>query len=99
MDRDAVRAVLVIPEGTRPRRAAGRRAPVQVIINGDNANTATTVMGYALTIVRSVSASLHRRAARPQPGGRRSSVEPRVWYNPELRSALFLVPGLIAFIA
>src|SRR5262249_8547986 len=26
-------------------------------------------------------------------------VEPRVWYNPELRSALFLVPGLIAYIA
>ena len=27
------------------------------------------------------------------------SVEPRVWYNPELRSALFLIPGLIAYIA
>src|SRR5699024_120300 len=27
------------------------------------------------------------------------TVEPRVWYNPELRSAVFLVPGLIAFIS
>ena len=31
--------------------------------------------------------------------GRCSRVEPRVWYNPELRSTLFLVPGLIAYIA
>ena len=51
------------PDGSRRRRArswsfrrgsardlrAGRRRPVQVLINGDNANTATTVMGYAST--------------------------------------------------
>ena len=76
----------------------GQPAPVQVIINGDNANTATTVMGYAMTILRSVSAELHRRQRgadlRPPV-----TVEPRIWYNPELRSTLFLVPGLIAFIA
>src|SRR5204862_637114 len=66
----------------------------QVLLNGDNANTATTVMGYAVTIIRSESARYAPERAPPL-----LSVEPRVWYNPELRSALFLVPGLIAYIA
>ena len=37
----------------------GRTVPVQVLLNGDNANTATTVMGYAQTILQSESAKYH----------------------------------------
>jgi ABC-2 type transport system permease protein len=98
MDRNEVRAVLVIPPGLGRALQTGKPVAVQVLLNGDNANTATTVMGYAVTIIRSES-------ARYQPGGGASpraalvSVEPRVWYNPALRSTLFLVPGLIAYIA
>jgi ABC-2 type transport system permease protein len=96
MDRNEVRLVLVVPSGFARALRTGQSAPVQVLLNGDNANTATTVMGYALTIIRSESA----RQAPAVPGsGPVLSVEPRVWYNPELRSALFLVPGLIAYIA
>jgi ABC-2 type transport system permease protein len=70
--------------------------PVQLLLNGDNANTATTVMGYALTIVQSDAA----RRQRSGPSGRPPiSVEARIWYNPQLRSTLFLVPGLIAYIS
>ena len=75
----------------------GRRVPVQVIINGDDANTAATVMGYALRILQTVSAQYQLKTA-PGPTGPLIAVESRVWYNPELRSALFLVPGLIAYI-
>jgi ABC-2 type transport system permease protein len=96
MDRNAVRLVVVIPNGFSRALRAGRPAPVQVLLNGDNANTATTVMGYATTIIRSESA---RYAPASRGSGPVLSVEPRVWYNPELRSALFLVPGLIAYIA
>jgi ABC-2 type transport system permease protein len=97
MDRNEIRAALVIPERTGRAITTGRTASVQVLINGDNANTASTVMGYALNIVRSVSSSLllEQRGVRVAPP---ISAEPRIWYNPELRSALFLVPGLIAFI-
>ena len=67
-----------------------------MIVNGDNANTATTVMGYATTSsaapARQRTRSVRRRAAPAV------TVEPRIWYNPELRSTLFLVPGLIAYI-
>jgi len=70
--------------------------PVQVIVSGDNANTATTVLGYSMNILRTVGAQF-------APGGVQLppplTVEPRIWYNPELRSTLFLVPGLIAYIA
>jgi ABC-2 type transport system permease protein len=53
-------------------------------------------MGYALTILQNESAS-YRLAAGPA-GAPPLTVESRVWYNPQLRSALFLVPGLIAYI-
>jgi ABC-2 type transport system permease protein len=97
MDRNTIRAALVIPERTGRAINTGRTASVQVLINGDNANTASAVMGYALTIVRSVSSSLlvDRGGIRVAPP---LAAEPRIWYNPELKSTLFLVPGLIAFI-
>lgn len=93
------RAVLVIPENFSVEITSGRPAPVQVIINGDNANTATTVMGYATNILRSVGAELSPDYAMPQANAAPVRAEPRIWYNPELRSTLFLVPGLIAYIA
>ena len=99
IDFGQVRAVLVIPQGLEQRLLTGRRTPVQVVIDGDNANTATTVMGYALRILQSVSARYQRQPIAGAAGGPLLSVEPRIWYNPELRSALFLVPGLIAYIA
>ena len=98
MDRNQVRAVLVIPAGLGRALRTNQPAPVQVLLNGDNANTATTVMGYAATIVRSESARYVPVAPGPPPAPL-LSVEPRVWYNPALRSTLFLVPGLIAYIA
>lgn len=97
MNGNEVRAVIVIPSGLGADLQTGRRVPVQVIINGDNANAATTVMGYALQVLQSESSKHQGRLAPAGPPP--VSVEPRVWYNPELRSALFLVPGLIAYIA
>jgi ABC-2 type transport system permease protein len=101
MDRNAVRAVLVIPSGLGRAVRTGQPIAVQVLLNGDNANTATTVMGYAVTIVRSESARYQpvTADAPSAPSAPLVSVEPRVWYNPSLRSSLFLVPGLIAYIA
>jgi ABC-2 type transport system permease protein len=70
-----------------------------VLINGDNANTATTVMGYVVGIVNAESSRYQVMARVGSPAAPLVALEPRVWYNPELRSALFLVPGLIAYIA
>ena len=83
-ERRHAKAVLVIPEEYARELAAGREAPVQLLVDGADAATATTLLGYAEGIV----------------GGRRPGIvfEPRVWYNPELRSTNFLVPGLMGFI-
>jgi len=94
LDRNDARAILVIPEGYSRDLRTGITSPVQVIVNGDNANTATTVIGYASSILRSVRMPGASDQA-PAP----INVEPRIWYNPELRSTLFLVPGLIAYIS
>src|ERR1041385_5461400 len=97
IDRDEVRAALVIPPGLERKLVNGERVPVQVIINGDNSNTAATVMGYALRILQ-IASTQYQLQAVSRPAAPVISDEPRVWYNPELRSALFLVPGLIAYI-
>ena len=96
LDVNDARAVLIIPEQFGRDLLTGRSPQVQLIVNGDNANTATTVIGYAGSIVRGVGATLAPMNGRS--GEPLVSLEPRIWYNPELRSALFLVPGLIAYI-
>lgn len=94
IDLGRVRAVLVIPEDFSRRLRDGDVATVQVILNGDDATTATTVLGYTNAVLLEASATFGA-------GGRVPivTVESRVWYNPELRSTLFLVPGLIAYIS
>jgi ABC-2 type transport system permease protein len=90
--------ILVIPEGYAGDVAGGRAASVQLLLDGADANTATTVIGYAEAILSAANASLREQAA---PGRVRLAgiaYEPRVWYNPELESTQFLVPGLIGFI-
>jgi len=99
VDRNLARAVLVIPARFGADVASGRPTSLQFIVNGDNANTATTVVGYAIGLIGATSSRYEMQARLGSPTGPLLSVEPRVFYNPELRSALFLVPGLIAYIA
>ena len=99
LDRNQARAVLIIPQNLGRNVRTGHDTTVQLIINGDNATTASTVMAYATTIIGSVSSSLQlERLGYGRVGAPSVTPVPRVWYNPELKSALFLVPGLIAFI-
>jgi len=111
-ERRRAQAVLVIPETYGHDVAAGRTARVQLVIDGADANTATTVLGYASAITAEagaevVRARLLRSAGTGGAGGQRRTAparvepidyEPRVWYNPELKSTQFLVPGLVGFI-
>jgi len=99
-EKRVARAILVIPEGYAAALAAGRRAPVQLLLDGADSTTAATILGYARALTAEVNGSLVA-AALAGAGGRRSpplSFEPRVLFNPELESVQFLVPGLIGFI-
>ena len=109
VDRNQARAVLVVPAGFERDLRTARPTTVQMILDGDNANTASTVMGYAQALVAefSTAVAVSGLARPPVPTSPASgaagvpplTLEPRIWYNPQLRSTLFLVPGLIAFIA
>ena len=99
LDRGDARAVLVIPGGFGRDAARGEPTSLQFIISGDNANTATTVMGYAVGLVGAISTRYEMQAGVVAPAAPLLTAETRVWYNPELRSTYFLVPGLIAYIA
>jgi ABC-2 type transport system permease protein len=99
----AVRFVLVILPGFGETLAAGRPARVQVLVDGADSTTASIALGYLDGLVRAHSLQLTRRwAARrgvpPSAAAPALEVEPRVLYNPELRSVNFIVPGLIAVI-
>ncbi len=97
IDDGKARVVVVVPDDFSEDLRAGRTASVQVIVDGDNANTDSTVVGYVNGVLRQASAGLAARGAAVRVA--QVTVEPRIWYNPELRSTIFLVPGLIAFIS
>ncbi len=71
-------------------------APIGVFINGVDANNARIIRGY----IQEAWSTWLQQFARDQgrPFAPQVPVEPRVWFNPGLRSTDFLVPGLIAVI-
>jgi len=94
-------AAVVIPWDFAARLAASPPAPVQFLLDGSDANTATIVLGYAEGVAQAYSREdAARRAAAlgaaqlPDP----LEVRSRVWFNEELESKNFIVPGLIAVI-
>ena len=101
MAREDIRIALVIPVRFSEDLAAGRSPSVQVLVDGSNAMSGTTAAGYVGAILQSYSQritleALARRGLTDLTLPLETQV--RVWYNPELRSAKFLVPGLMAFI-
>ena len=101
LDRGRARAVLVIPRGYAADLARGGAADVQALVDGADATTAATTIGYldALAERATLEAQAYARAASGGSFGRPAVIPvPRVWFNPELESAKFLVPGLIALL-
>lgn len=101
LSRGRVRGVLVIPKGYAEALARGETARVQVLVDGADANSASTAVGYmewlAERMSRKVRAEALSRAGLPMSLPV-VTAEPRVWFNPEVQSAHFLVPGLIALL-
>lgn len=93
-----LRGVVVIPAWFSGFVASdGREAPIQVITDGSEPNTANFVQNYAQGVWQTWLAQ--RRLEQGQPR-RVDRVEllPRVWYNEELVSRNFLVPGSVAMV-
>jgi ABC-2 type transport system permease protein len=100
LDDGHVRVALVIPSDFSDRLLSNSIATVQILVDGMDASAATTIVGYAQAVVLQYSQKIVMRNL--SKIGRANyipiSYEGRIWYNPELKSSKFLVPGLIAFI-
>jgi len=94
-ERNKARIAIVLPPGFEAALGSARPSPLQVIVDGSDANTATIALGY----VRAVAQQWAGRegladATAALPVVTRS----RVWYNEELASRNMIVPGLVAVI-
>lgn len=87
-------AGLVVPAGFDAALAAHRPVEVQFVLDGSDSQMANTVLGYARQIVAAHSPLMRLAGSTLGP----VVPVPLVWYNPDLTTARFLVPGLLAFI-
>ncbi|MBB3442133.1 ABC transporter permease [Rhizobium sp. BK379] len=90
-----VRGIVVIPADFAADYAAGNHPQVQVLVDGSDPNTANFVQNY----VQGAVANWERqRQSETVAAGPPISIEQRFWFNPELTSRNFLVPGSIAIV-
>ncbi len=93
-------AAIVIPKDFASDVLAGRSTQIQILLDGADANSAGQAIGYATRITMDYSMRL--TTAFLQRKGRSQytpiDFQPRVWYNPDLTSTKFLIPGLFGFI-
>jgi ABC-2 type transport system permease protein len=108
MDHGSVQVVVRVLQGFSRDVQRGNAALVQILVDGTNSNTAAIISSYATQIVTEYAGKAlaaqqdPRRMARSTPvGGTALSVIPvltaqsRVWFNPDLRSRVYFVPGVI----
>ena len=98
--RDAEIALVIPPDFAR-RLESGQAAPVQAIIDGSDSNTAAIVLGYTQVVTtafnQQVAVEQIQRTAGLAPAPA-LELRPRVWFNEDLKSRNFIIPGLIAVI-
>jgi|ADurb_Gel_02_Slu_FD_contig_121_66756_length_7313_multi_6_in_0_out_0_4 ABC-2 type transport system permease protein len=93
IDRNIAHMVLVVPEGFGGSVKRGEPVDIQAVYDGSDANTTSIAMGYTEAITSRYSQSKGAK----DPSGQ-IDLRLRVWYNPELKSRWFIIPGLIAII-
>jgi ABC-2 type transport system permease protein len=103
LDEGLAKIVVVIPPDFARDLGSGRAAPLQILIDGCDNNTGLIAMGNMSRLIQGFASEiLIRQLARPGASARTSvpSVDTRVrvWFNPELTSTNFIIPGLIAVI-
>lgn len=100
---DSGRAIvaIIIPTNFAGRIEAGRLAPVQVIVDGSDPNTATIAMGYFDVAAFAYSQNVALREIRRTTGQTANppiDLRARAWFNADLKSRNYIIPGLIAVI-
>ncbi len=92
---------IVIPWDFSHRLHDGRPAQIQALVDGTDDNTANVSIGYAQAVVQGYSSDiqldwLRDRGQIAQPTA--VSVQTRTWYNEDLESSAFIIPGVLALV-
>jgi ABC-2 type transport system permease protein len=99
---DASKAAVIIPVDFAARIRAREPVSVGALIDGSDSNSATIAQGYLLAMIARYNAGLYpglgTQDSALSTGVALIELKSRVWYNPELRSVNFIVPGVIAVI-
>jgi ABC-2 type transport system permease protein len=93
---------LAIPAGYGADLAAARPVRVQVVADGSDANSTNVALGYATGLVAGYAQELVASASQGLAAGARAApaidARVRVWFNPQIESRHFMVPGVLALV-
>ena len=89
---------LSIPQNYGRSIRTGEPVALQVIADGSNSNSTTVALGYATTLVGDYAQELLTRSAAGQRVSAPIDTRIRVWFNPQLESRDFMVPGVLALL-
>lgn len=101
VDHSRVLTVIHIPQGFERRLQGGEVVPVQMILDGTDSNSARIVMSYASRIVLDYNTTLRRDALRVAglpPPNLPVRLQTRAWFNENLDSRYYYVPGVTALL-
>ena len=111
LQRGDASVALAIPAGYGTSLRAGRPVTLQVVADGSDSNSTTVALGYATALVGEYSATLVSAAASGSPPSPSASagqtpaaqggaidLRIRVWFNPQLESRFFMIPGVLALL-
>src|SRR5262249_20662989 len=92
---------LIIPHDFSEKLRSGDHTSVQALVDASDDNTANVLIGYTQSVVSGYSNDvqldwLTRQGQTQQPAP--LSVEPRTWYNEDLESQAFIIPGVLALV-
>ena len=102
LDKGNIILALVIPKDFSKKIQRRETSPVQAIFNGSDGNTASIVAGYVAKIVQDYAQNIVLNTM--DKSGRKiilvGRIEPeiRVWYNPQLLTRHFMVPGIVGLL-
>src|SRR5579884_801908 len=92
LDDSAVDCAVRILPGFARDIERGRPTAVEALVDGTNSNTASIVSAYAATIIQTFSAGMTNNGIRGAPN---PDMQARVWFNADLRSRNYFVPGVV----
>ena len=101
LERGRAWLAIAIPPAYGSAIAAGRPQTLQIVADGSDASSAGVSLGYATSLITSYGRELAAQAAVRggiSHGGGALEARVRVWYNPQLESREFMIPGIFALL-